>query len=367
MNERSSPVRRLVVVVGGWLAGWAIVLLNPDGVLGGDVRVYHSRVLAIEAGGIPYLEPVVEHLPGALVPMWAARILSGWGSSLFFAVVFTVLMACCLLGSIAALERMAGARIANRFLWLSAPLIPLVVFRNDPWVTLLAVVALGSSRRAVAAGVIAVLAKGWPIVLAVRELALGRRRRAVMYGIAGAAALAALLSPGLTAVQDAVGLHSETIIGAAVGLFQAIAGSGPEVQLTTAAYVEVPSWTFAVGPVLGVTTAAVGTIALRRDPDAIVPIALLVIGVIFSSRLFSTQYVLWLMPFLAFSASPVVRRLSGVIGWLSLVMVLTWNSLFEHAWWWMLTVGRNGLLVVLAIVIARNALSGPRVLVSPSP
>lgn len=364
-STRRSLMAPIVVVVSLWLVGWVIVLGWPEGVMGGDLPVYYDRILAIESGGIPYVDPVFEHLPAVLVPLFAARLLSGFGSSFAFSVVFTILMALCLLATVSILSRVVDRPVGRRFLWLASPLVPLVVFRNDPWVTLLAVGALVPTTAGLVAGVAAVLAKGWPAVLALPAWFTNKRGRAIALAASAVVAGLLLFSPGFTATQQASGVHSETVAGSVIGLVRAVRGT-LEVDVTTAAYLPVDSWAVWVGPLLAIPFLLAGVAAIRRDPHGLVAIGVLVGAVIIASRLFSTQYVLWVLPFLAASSIRAARVLGLVVSVASLAMILTWAGLFEGWGWWALAVTRNMLFLVLLLVMAVEGLRH-RVLVAPSP
>lgn len=365
MASRRPLAMPIVVVASLWLLGWVIVLGRPEGVMGGDLPVYYDRILAIEAGGIPYIDPVFEHLPAVLVPLFLARILSGFGSAFAFSAVFSLLMAACVVATVSLLGRIVDRQVGGRFLLLAGPLIPLAVFRNDPWVTLLAVGALMPTAAGVLAGVTGVLAKGWPAVLAIPAWFANQRARAVAFAASAAVTGVLLVSPGFTATQQASGVHSETIAGSVIGLSRAIGGT-LEIDVTTAAYLPVGAWAIWLGPVLAIPLVLLGTAALRRDPRALVAIGVLVGAVIVASRLFSTQYVLWILPFLAASSIRAARAIGLLVSVASLAMILTWGELFDGWGWWALAVTRNVLFLVLLVVMAIEGLRH-RVLVVPRP
>jgi hypothetical protein len=350
---------QLAIVLLGWIAGWAIVLLQTDGVVGGDLPVYHQRVLAIEAGGIPYLDPVFEHLPGMLVPLFAARVLSVFGDAFAFAVVFSALMALCVLGTARLLDRVVVSGAGTTFVALAAPMIPLIVFRNDAWVTLLAVAALIPVRTRVIWGILAILSKGWPLVLAARVFASRSLGIAAAYMGAGVLALSAMRSPGFSATQDANGLHSETVAGSILGLTRMIGERDLGLEWTTAMYLETPSWAFIVGPLLALIAGIFGLAGVRRDPSSLPAIGVLVGAVILASPLFSTQYVFWILPFVVASSIQRTKALALTLSLASFLVIVFWNGLFVSVWWWSLVVVKNVLFIGLIAALAHESLTRP--------
>lgn len=351
-----SPLRALLLVLPGWAVGWAIALLFPDTVIAGDPPIYLERMEAIEAGGIPYADPVFEHLPVMLVPMYAARILSGFGGEFAYTVVFSLLMAGAVAATATVLDR-SSAGSGGRFLVLSAPLLPLVVFRNDPVAVIAAVVAFvgasAASRRW--AGVAGVLAKGWPVALVPIGWRRGERRTAVWWGVAGAVAAGIMLLPGFRGTQESGGLHAETVGGSLVGLVRALTGADPGVEWTTAVYLDAPAVAYVVGPVVA---AILVVRSLRRRTGEGVPAwavaAGLTAAVILASPLFSAQYVFWLLPF--FALDPERRWTLSIVSLstLSLVPVLWFDAQLSGAsWWWGAVLLRNALLVALAWTVTR--------------
>ncbi len=362
MGRRSvwAPRRiHLVIVLVGWIAGWAIVLLQTDGVVGGDLPIYHQRVLSIEAGGIPYLDPVFEHLPGMLVPFFAARVLSAFGDAFAFAVVFSALMALCVLVTARLLDRVVIPGAGTTFLALAAPLIPLIVFRNDAWVTLLAVAALTPTRTGVVWGILAILSKGWPLVLAAREFAFRRLGVAAGYATAAVLALAAMRSTGFSATQNATGLHSETVAGSVLGLTRMLGERDLGLEWTTAVYLAAPSWSYLVGPVLALIVGLLGLAGIRRDPSSLAAVGVLVGAVILASPLFSTQYVFWVLPFVVASSIRRTKVLAWAVSLASLLVILLWSGLFVSVWWWVLLVIKNVLFIGLIVALARESLIRP--------
>ena len=122
----------------------------------------------ILAGQVPYVDMEVEHLPGSLVPI----VLIGVITDIFgldYELTWTLAMAALFVGSaiiVAAIP--AWSESQNRFVLLALPLLPLVVFRLEPWLILFVALAIRYSflsywRGGITATAIAALTKGWPI------------------------------------------------------------------------------------------------------------------------------------------------------------------------------------------------------------
>jgi len=333
---------------------------HPDRVLVGDPAIYRQRITEILDGGWPYLDVPFEHLPVMLVPMFVAWLFGGAASQSTYVVVFGVLMAMALaattyvLGAVG--RNLRAPRSDLRWLLMAIPLLPLITFRNDPVSVLLAVGGLALMIRGSSAWVVPAVAGGlakiWPTVLA--WLAWPRRKAsALLVSLSGLLGLLISLAPGFADRRDAVGVHTETVLGGLVGLWRSVRSEPVDVVLTTAAYLDVSSWVPAVNVLLGLVVFGFGLSAVRRVEDLrsqVVRLGCVVGGVILTSQLFSLQYVLWVVPFLALSR----RRVAVVAGLLLgfLTIWLGWNWSVEYvespAFYWIVN-ARN--LVFLGTVI----------------
>jgi hypothetical protein len=336
----------------GVLAGWVIALSFPDLVIAGDPRVYLQRLQAIEDGGVPYVDPIFEHLPGMLVPFGLARLLSGFGGAFEFAVVFSLLMAGCLIATGQVLRRY-HASTSRRWLLVIVPLLPFIVFRNDPWVTLLAVIGSSATGPGGWAAVLGVLSKGWPAVVAPLHWRAGARSSAVVIALTAFLAVALMATPGFADAQNAVGVHSESMAGSVLGLARIASGDRPGLVLTTALYVETDSRAALVGLVVGGVLAAAGAIAQLVSSDragALAGVGVSVVGVMLASPLLSTQYMLWVAPYVAIVGRRWLTSLGFGLSALSLAMILGFDAAEAGAlWWWTLVVARNLGLIGLAV------------------
>lgn len=344
------------------LAEAAAPLVGAANALPGDPLRYAEIVDDILAGGVPYLDVPVEHLPLALVPMLAARgvqmVTRLPPAPAFLAVAIAML--CLLAASTTRLGRAVGGDDTfRRWLALAAPLFPIVVWRVDAlptWLATAAVTAMVTSRdrEATALASLGVLAKGWPVVLAPVEVLRGRRRRAAYVTAAGLGAGLFLLVPGFRAGRWPVGLHTETLIGSLTLLARRLAGTEPGVVLSAgAAYVPVGSRLVALQVAGGVVVAAVllGGLRGRWDPRrAPAIVAGLVLALVLGAPLQSPQFLLWPTPFLAASELRPGSLLPYVAaGAVASATTGLWSP--QAAWWAGLVVARNVLLLATTVVL----------------
>jgi hypothetical protein len=343
-----------------------VTTLVRDVPLGTDPIVYLDRLRSIEAGGIPYIDPVFEHLPGMLVPMYAARLIAWTGADGSYVLAFGALMAICLWVSGRLVVGLSAQPRSTAVRWLVslAPLVPLVAFRNDPWVVMWALAALTPTLSPVVRGVasfVAVLSKGWPVVTAVAFWKRGHRWLAASTFLAGVAAIGLMSAPGFQELQGGVGLHSESIGGSLVGLWRSINGQDLRLVLTTAAYIEVPEPLRLVGPALAAVVGTIGLLAMRRARSKqlhLTATGILVIAVILASRLFSAQYVLWLVPFVALSRRRSSLVLALVINLQAVYTVYDFFAIYDASiLWWGGALFRNLLLLGLAGTLAAECWS----------
>lgn len=343
--------------------------------LAGDPEIYRSRMALLFDGGIPYVDFFFEHLPLAILPMALTWLLGGAFNALFYTVIFGVLMGLCLAISLRDVGRLgrrlgvAGAEM--NWLAISAALFPIVLFRYDPFPTLLAVAALfafvvGRDRAGVWLTTGGILAKGWPVVLSLTEWWRGRRWRATGLFALAAATFAFLLTlPGFTQARVFSGIHSETVFG---GLFTLVRlRSGASLELITdagATYVTVPTWAAAANLTLGVVVLA---LALYRSTgvftwgSAVRLLAAATLAILLGSPLLSPQFLLWPTPFLALHSDSVVRRLAIAASVLTLIYMLGWNPGFEGDLWWVGVLNlRNLVLVALGVVAALSVADAGR-------
>ena len=356
-------------------AGVAAVFLAaslPDTILAGDAEAYRARMAELFSGKVPYFEFPFEHLPGMLIPLSAAWLLGGSSGLSGYAFALAGVSLICLLATSFVLMRIELAvpseGLTIRWLLLTVPLLPFLLFRNDSWSVLLAMLGIwlaidgrsGASKTALGLGVISKL---WPAVWAVPQWWSGRKRGAVVLGVMASAGLLVTASPAVQAIQDPQGLHTETLMGSVFGMVRSIAGSDLGLTNTAAVYIDAPGWAIVVNLVVGL---GLGAWSLRRlrEPftweGAFLLAGALVGAGLIASPFFSTQYVAWIAPLVAIHKK--LTRPTLLISVVSLVLIITWFRLFDGVvWWWSLLVARNLLLVGLTVglIVARPSSRAP--------
>lgn len=371
-DTRPDWLRRALNVWPGLVAlaaflGYLATPLLPNSVLASDARIYADRVDSILDGNLPYFDVLYEHLPLGLPPMLAPRLVPGSERSFVYVLIFGLIMVACLIllgravGKLADDAGTAGG--AERWAALALPLVPLVAFRLDPLPTLLAVVAL---RLAFAragwgsmwAGIGAIAAKGWPVVLAPIEWWAGRRRQAMVWAVfAVALGGGLLLTPGFQEGRDFSGIHLETVAGSVIALVSSLFGSGADLAVAAGAtYVAAPTWVLAVGPALAATLLW-GTRRLWRaepGPGSGARLAgVLTLALLLASPLLSAQFLLWLTPWLIFFGGRRLPRLFVGVGLVTLGLLAFWGP--ANVWWQLALAGRNLLLLAVAWELVRAA------------
>jgi hypothetical protein len=342
----------------------------PETILAGDAAPYRERMVQLFAGGWPYFSFPFEHLPGMLVPLALPWLLGGGSGLSAYALALAGVSAAFLLATAAFLLRaeaqLAAPNLAIRWLLLTVPLLPFLLFRNDAWSILLAVAGIvlameGRSRASILALIAGVLSKIWPAVWAASEWWRGSRWRALALIIAAGGAVTITLTPAVQAIQDPRGLHTETLAGGMLGLGRALAGADLGIVNTATAYIAAPAWALvanlAVGGVLGVRALRPLTKPFSWEGAWGLTGALVGAGLL-AAPYFSTQYVAWLAPFAAQH-----RRWTGpmlVVSLSSLLLIVNWHLLFAGTvWWWALLAGRNLVLVGLVWSMGRLGQARP--------
>lgn len=331
------------------------------GYVSGDPLIYFERMRQIAGGAVPYLEAEFEHLPVMLIPMTVAWLAGGSAGPFTYRLVWVVAMTIVLLLTTEVLRRNRHLwdrrELAARWVLVSAPLIPIALFRTEPVVVLLAVLAIVALARRLdtRAGMLVwagVLAKGWPLALAVTGWLTGRRRWLwAGVGIAGCGALAVLSAlPGFSSGRAFEGLHSESVGGALWGLWALVRGGEPELLgVAGAAYVDAPlRWTIP-GLLAAVAVAARAVAGLARPlsgSQLLRATGALVGAGLLASPLQSTQFLLWLSPFLAASSRRSTVVVGVGMGLVGLVNLVAFDALLARETWWFATVvGRHSLLL----------------------
>jgi hypothetical protein len=374
----------------------------------GDLRYYQERAAALLAGQVPYRDFGFEYPPLALVPMVVPYLASlPFGASLaayewlFLAweAVLLAALALCLtriadLLSGAALRSGGGSAAARlAVLTVVAPL--MLAFRFDLFPTLLAALAVWWSLadRPVAAGLalgLGVLAKLFPAVLGpallVSWLLPPRPARLARFGIAvsltvalGMLPFALLAGDGAFAFlgyEGARGLQLESVASGLVLLAGLLQGRPVELVSNYGSMNINPgagaAW-LAVLPVLTVALllglAWLGWSRIRaevRDEGrphvrTIVRLAALsLLALLVTSKVFSVQYIVWLLPFGAllstgqFAVVAVIALLSTGIHPIAYEQLIA-----QEPWAVLLLDARNALVVGLLVWLAAPLLGPP--------
>lgn len=353
-------LRVAVPLIAASLAAVALAASLPETILAGDAEPYRARMAELFAGKVPYFDFAFEHLPGMLIPMAAAWLLGGASGLTGYAYALAAVSLACLLVTSFLLLRIEAVLAVDgltvRWLLLTVPLLPFLLFRNDSWSVLLMVggiwLAMGGHRLGSSAALgLGVLSKLWPAVWIVPQWWEGRKRSAVVLAVLALGGLFITVSPGVQSIQDPQGLHTETLMGSLFGLARSINGADLGLTNTAAVYIDAPVWALLVDGLVGLGLAVWALRRLRHPfswASGLLLAGSLVGAGLIASPFFSTQYAAWIAPFVA-----VNRRLTRpalLISAASLVLIVSWFRLFDgEVWWWSLLVARNLLLVVVTV------------------
>lgn len=344
-------------------------VIGTDPVLGGDPWTYLERWESVKEGLIPYLEGEFEHLPLALILIVLVGLVADlttipyWNVFAGFAMVMT--------WATAYIVRNTGLRLNDdtaifRFLVLAGPLMPLVLFRTDVLSTMLASMAIlawvaGQENRGMAAVQGGVLAKGWPVVLAVSEWWRGRQARAALI-VAFTMSLTTflILMPGFQSGRAFRGIHLETLVGSILLLVRILSGDTPGTFHDAGAlYLTAGGWQVAINVAIGTVFGLVALRALRHRFSwrrAHILGAALTLAVILGSPLFSPQFLIWVVPFLTLVAGPRTIKLWVAMTLVTILYVGFWDV--PSLWWSAALMVRNILFVILAVEVTRSAVAG---------
>lgn len=361
-----------VIVLGLIGLSVAVALLNqPE--LTGDPVFYRDRMEALFSGDLPYFDFDFEHFPLSALPMIVAWVFGGFVGTGVYTTVFAVLMGGCLLattGAVCRIESAAGLEGATvRWMAMAGLLFPIVLFRSDPFVVLLAVAALhsiarGQEKRAYYYQLAGVLAKGWPALYAIPDWGRGHRSRALnLAGLTLVLVGLLLWVPGFTQARTFTGLHSETAVGSLLIAIRTAGGQPLELLYEAGAtYVAVPGWALLLHANIAILVGLVAFSRFRRvsrlgDIPQVMGASILVL--LLASPLLSPQFLLWFVPFVVFFRSRQVFGWGVSVTGLTLVYMLGWNSDFVGNPWWIYVLNaRNVALIVLALLCAWE-LGGP--------
>ena len=160
---------------------------------------------------------------------------------------------------------------------------------------------------------------------------------------------------GFSDARQATGIHAETLVGAIVGGIRALGEEPTRVTVTTAAYIDVSGSMVGLNLMIGLAVVGLGVWSVFSVGDwrsRVVGTGIITAGVVLASQLFSLQYVLWLMPFVAASRRLGTRGLGIGLGALTTLLAFVWTEdKFDHAWFFGLFTLRNGLVIAIAMLL----------------
>jgi uncharacterized membrane protein len=349
----------------------------------GDVGLYATDAQRMLDGEVPYRDFFFEYPPGALVVFIVPALVSMAHYVTLFKILMVVLGAAtlCVASGIAALSGLDSRRSTLALGWIAAsPLLvgPLLLDEYDVWpafLICLALLGLLRGRDRIGAGLLGFGAATKVFPAAILPAALvwvfrrsGRRDALRCLAVAAAVAAAtylafAVLGPG--GVWASVDVHlrrglQKESLGSAVlyvldqlGLYKAHIVEGN------------PNWTELTGTA-GNTLAAIGSlcqiaacvavaaVTLRRRPDArtlLYAAAAAVAGFVAFGKVFSPQYLIWLVPLVALAGGIVANVILGValvLTQLWFLRVVTPFDLDRGIW---LVVIRDALVVALFVLL----------------
>ena len=324
--------------------------------IAGDPPWYNAIATAILDGSIPYVDVPIEHLPGALVPMLAVGGISSI-TTMSFEALWPFAMGAAFIASVAIADRIPSHFNSGRqYLVLSLPLLPLVLFRIEPWLMVWVVASLALAFKGRWPGFIgttflASMTKGWPIILLALPFRLGRKALAVGGAAATLIPLMAIATlAGFREGRAFEGIHTETIVGNLILIFRTMAGSDLQlIGVAGAAYTEAGAFAVFVNALIGLPFIVISVVLVlrRKSTDELVQaLGVGVMGIILASPLFSSQFLFWLVPFVLLISSRW-RRVYVVASIATLLTVILWVPLAPG--WSVIVLARNALLVALAI------------------
>jgi hypothetical protein len=402
---RSSSSRRwflpadlrapLLAGIGAFVAAWLFISYVPAFAdwLYGDVRIYENWGSMMANHAVPYRDFNIEYPPGALitflVPTYLRKLAGYHGTYFFwFRVELLVIGIAALIAMALTLEFLGATR--RRAYWAlciagiaPALLGPIAFSRYDYWPALLAVAAVAAlaARRPTLACAFAGLGaatKVYPAILiplALIELWRSQGARAVARGVAVTIAVVAALSGALVAVaphgvswalhrQLVRPLQVESLPAALFAAAHAIGGLHLHVVKRAGSDNLIGSGPDTAATLAGVATiVAIATVYVlyarssRTREQLVVSSVAAVTAYIAFSKVFSPQYLVWLIPLV-----PLVGGRRGVRATVLLVAILGMTQIWEpyryfayyHAfapWLVALVLVRDLLVVVLLAVL----------------
>jgi uncharacterized membrane protein len=352
----------------------------------GDVGLYASDAHRMLEGQVPYRDFFFEYPPGALAPIIAPALISTAHYTLLFKILATVLGAATLCVA-AGVSASAGLSLRRTALALGsmalAPLLlgPLLLDEYDLWpalITCLALLVVLRGRDRFGAGLLGLGAatKVFPVVIVPAAVVWvykrsGRRPalRFLTIAIAVAAALYlvfAALGPGgvwySLEIQARRGLQKESLGSALLYVLDQLGLYKAHIAVGNAQWTELGGPSGAALATLGslcqaAVAVGVAALAARRRPEPrtlLYAAAAAVAGFVAFGKVFSPQYLIWLVPLVALAgglAENVMLAAALVLTQLWFLRIVTPFDLDGEIW---LVVARDVLVVgVFALLVAR--------------
>jgi uncharacterized membrane protein len=379
-------LRAALVAIPVYLAACAV----PDGGLFRaarfrDVHIYQGYAEQLVHGALPYRDVFVEYPPGAFAVFLPPTLLGADHYNALFKTLMalcgaaTIVLVALVLAELGASQRQVVVAVALLAL-APAALGPISLNTYDAWPALLTVLALWLLLRdhdLAAFGVLglAVSAKVYPLVLVpVAAVAVWRRagpRRAAL-GIGTLLLVAAVVVVPFAAYaphgvyesfhsQAARGLQVESL-GASLllaldrlGLYdaQVVRTTGVAGRNLAGGTADIVAAGLLVAEALAVALVW-GLYARASDARRHLPLAFAaaVAGFLAFTKVFSPQYLVWLLPLVVAAAEPVAIALAAVAVVLAQVWFFHYGALFRLEWPVWLLLARDLVMVALYAVLA---------------
>lgn len=363
----TSVIASLAAFAYAMLIGWLALDHRDPSLLIGDIFLYADISDLLVDGFTAYIHLPVVHLPIALVPI-AGLSVTATVTTIPIWIVWPVGMSAAFVGSVLLVDTFDPERPAGfMYVALSLPMLPLVLFRLEPWVVLLAIGAIAAfMARKTALGVFLTIAgalgKGWPIVVAILPWKRSQKGGAIVATL-GSFALLALVGTheGFRSGRQLEGIHTETLMGSIILLGKHLSGEPFDFMLSALALnIAAPGWIVVANAIPGALVAGVALVVARRKltgPHIVSLIGFGVLAIILLSPLFSTQFVFWLAPFVA-GTSATIRRLYVAASVVALASISVF--VFTSPMWAIEVFIVNMLFLVLAFEWGRELLDATR-------
>jgi hypothetical protein len=350
--------RRLLAFFVFYIAAAMLAAVTAESsVFFGDLPFYERRLDPILDGHLPYFDATFEHFPLSLATLLGAHGLS-LIPGLTFNTGFIVISGVLLVFVLRTLERLDGPA-ATRWLIMTVPLFPIILFRLDPIALAMSAAALlyldrDDRVRTWVTTMLGVAARAWPVVLAAAMWRKSWKAAAVSaVVITGLLSVGLVLTPGFSEGRSFSGIHLETVTGSLLATFRHVTGADPQIASAAGArYVAGPNWIVITNAFIGLAATGPFLWSTRR---AAVPVqlSLLTYCLLLVSPLLSAQFLSWPLVFLALVATAPVAVVAAT-GLLTSATLLLWAP--SSGWWIGLVALRNLVLLATPWLIARRVL-----------